>query len=138
MTDRWPSEPIPSTDVLYMRVHKQYLRPGRVSASCFKNRYDAGAGNGRSGMSTDWNRYATAEGCRSRARKPADNGVIALVVGHVREIPNQRVAHTPIQGRSDIPDNRAHTDVYGPKEDDPEIQALFARRCRLVLIPLAD
>ena len=131
MSDRWPSEPIPDTDLLYMRVHKQYIKPGRISAHCFRNHRDELTG--RAGMSTDWNKYATAEECRTRARRPEDNGVIELVVGRVRQIPQQTVEHTPIQGRADVPDNRAHTDVFGPKEEDPEIQVLFSRQSRLVL-----
>lgn len=115
-----------------MRVHKQYLtRPGRISASCFRNRRDSTTG--RVGMSTDWRKYATPEECRARARVPDDNGVIEMVAGRVeQEIPGQKVEHTPIQGRENIPDNRAHTDVIGPKEEDPEVQVLFSRTCRLV------
>lgn len=85
-------------------------------------------------MSTDWNKYATPEECRARARVPDDNGVVEMVAGRIeREIPEQKVEHTPIQGRGDIPENRAHTDVIGPKEEDPETQVLFSRKCRLVL-----
>lgn len=116
-----------------MRVHKQYLkRPGHVSASCFRNRRDDATD--RAGMSTDWRKYSTAQECRARARVPGDNGVIELVAARVeREIPGQSVEHTPIQGRADMADNRAHTDIFGPKEEDPETQVLFSRKCQLVL-----
>lgn len=133
MNGRWPSEPVSPQDLLFMRVHKQYLRrPGRISASCIRNRRDSATG--RVGMSTDWSKYATPEECRTRARGPDDNGVIEMGAGGIeQEIPEQKVEHTPIQGRDDIPDDRAHTDVIGPKEEDPETQVLFSRKCRLVL-----
>lgn len=135
MSEHWQPEPIPDDERLFMRVHKQYLKPNRVSIHCFRNHVDEQSG--RPGMSTDWSKYATAEECRARARRPSDNGVIELRVGQVRQIPGQTVEHTPIQGRSGFPDNRAHTDVFGPKEDDPEVQTLFARVCRLVLLPVS-
>jgi hypothetical protein len=75
----------------------------------------------------------TPEESRRRARIPDLNGVIELAVGDVRAIPEQVVEHTPIQNHPDpnIADNRAHSDGFGPKEEDPEIQRRFARICRI-------
>jgi hypothetical protein len=75
------------------------------------------------GMSTDWSRYATPQETRKRARKrpPSMYGVISLSVGKVRTIPFQRDKHTPIFNAPEDPDNpnnRAHTDVLGPKSKD--------------------
>jgi hypothetical protein len=44
------------------------------------------------------------------------------------------VEHTPIQNHPDtrIKYNRAHADVFGPK-DDPEIKRWFSRICRTVV-----
>jgi hypothetical protein len=126
MSGRWPSEPIPSNAKLFMRVHKNYMPDGEVTIACFRNHGE--------GMSTDWSKYSTAEECRARARNPQVNAVIEMGVGCVREIPGQTVVHTPIQGRPDIPDNRAHTDVYGEKRDN-EIRVRF-RRCSTLVLPL--
>ena len=64
------------------------------------------------GMSTDWQKYSTANETKSRARHPAENIIIALLAGAVREVPGQSVVHTP-----DIENNnRAHTDVFGEKK----------------------
>jgi hypothetical protein len=61
------------------------------------------------------------------------NAVVALNVGRVRTIPEQRVIHSPVQFDPELPDNRAHTDVAGPKESDPEVRRLFVRIATLVL-----
>ncbi|MEA2595027.1 MAG: hypothetical protein QOF01_1496 [Thermomicrobiales bacterium] len=104
-----------------------------MSPAFFKNARDPLTGRG--GMSTDGNRYSTPEESRQRAREPEANGVVELAVVDVRAIPEQIVEHTPIQNHPDpgVPDNRAHTDVCGPKEEDPEIQRAFSRICRVVI-----
>lgn len=96
----------------------------RVAPECFKNRPDKRTG----AMSTDWERYATTEDARRRRRIPTDNAIGMLVVGDVRATPEQTVMHSP------LPDNRAHTDIGGPKETaDLDVQAEFARIVRIVL-----
>ena len=70
-------------------------------------------------MSTDWEKYATANECRNRAKAPADNAVIRVNAGRIRRIPGQTVEHAP------IPENRAHTEVYGDKKSDPEVRVRF-------------
>ncbi|HKG24248.1 MAG TPA: hypothetical protein VKB09_01305 [Thermomicrobiales bacterium] len=92
MSDRWPVEDIPDTDTLYMRVHRQWLRDGNVLPGCFQNRPDEATG----AMSTDWAKYATPNETRQRAKRPEMNAVIALNVGQVRAIPEQRVVHSPV------------------------------------------
>jgi hypothetical protein len=135
VTDRWPDEPIPDEDPLYRWVHRQWFstKHGGVSPTFFKNASDPMTG--RAGISTDWNRYWTTEDARQRARDPAVNAVIEMTVGGVRAIPDQIVEHTPIQNHPDpyVRDNRAHADVFGPKEEAPEIQRTFARICRVVI-----
>lgn len=128
MTD-WLVEAIPDDAVYHMRVHRQYLHPdGSVRGGCFRNRPDD-----TGGMTTDWNRYATPHETRERARTPADNAVIALDVGRVHTIPDQVVIHSPVAGHSDVDDNRAHTDVRGSKEHDPEVRRRFQRIASIVL-----
>lgn len=123
MTVVWPIEDIPNEDALYMRVHRQWFRDSHVVPGSFRNRPDDATG----GMSTDWNRYATPGDTLQRARRPEDNAVIRFAVGDIRAIPEQQVEHAP------LPDNRAHTDVLGPKEQDPEIRRLFSRKYSLVI-----
>jgi hypothetical protein len=71
-------------------------------------------------MSTDWARYSTPHETRGRARRqpPSAYGVISLLVAAVQSIPLQWVRHSPIfhdPEDPEIPNNRAHTDVIGPK-----------------------
>ena len=77
-------------------------------------------------MSTDWDKYSSPEETLQRARNPADNGVIQMVVGDVRQVPGLRVEHTP-----DFPRNRAHTDVYGEKSTEARVKLL--RICTWVI-----
>jgi hypothetical protein len=129
MSDRWPVEEIPDDDTLYMRVHRQWMNDGSVLPGCFQNRPDEATG----AMSSDWAKYATTEETRQRARRPEMNAVIALNAGQVRAIPEQHVVHSPVQHDPVLPDNRAHTDIAGPKEADPEIRRLFVRIASLVI-----
>jgi hypothetical protein len=125
----WPVEEIPDDDALYMRVHRQWIKPdGSLWPVSSKNRPDDSGG-----MSTDWDRYSTPEETRSRGRRPADNAVIAMNVGAVRAIPEQSVVHSPIRGYPELPDNRAHTDVFGPKERDPKTRLQFLSVATMVL-----
>lgn len=131
VTSIWSAEEIPDQDLLFVRVHRMWLRKsGGVSPGFFKNRPDERTG----AMSTDWSKYSSAEETRLRARKPEDNAVGRLLVAEVRAIPDQIVVHTPIQNDPHLADNRSHTDVKGPKEEtDLEIQDRFASICAIVL-----
>ncbi len=81
------------------------------------------------GMSTDWEKYSTAEETRKRAQKspPEDNGVLRLNVGGVRAINPLSVEHKP------EPDNRAHTEVLGDKKKDPEVRLRLQRLAEWVI-----
>lgn len=90
-------------------------------------------------MSTDWSRYALPEqtqrgGLRSG---PEDNAVLSLNVGAVRAIPSQAlrqaVEHAPIFADPDVPDNRAHSEVVGPKNTETRIHYLRIYRTVLTL-----
>ena len=94
-----------------MRVHKNWRKSdGTAAASAFRNHGE--------GMSTDWEKYATPRDTRRRARQPEFNAVVSLHVGSVRQLPEQQVEHTPDVER----DNRAHTDVYGKKDEEVRIK----------------
>jgi len=116
MSKVWPTEQIPDEDLLFMRVHKNEIQGGAPIPGAFRNR---GEGD-QEGMSTDWSRYSTPETTKLRAANPAwKGGVIQMVVGDVRKIPSQTVAHAP------LPDNRAHTNVKGQKST--QARYLFMR-----------
>ena len=101
-----------------MGVHKTWFKPdGTLATGAFRNR---GAG-----MSTDWSKYATPEETRQRRRVPGDNAVVQMNVGQVRAVPGQSVTHTP------FPENRAHTDVFGEK--DEEARVLLRRASTIIL-----
>lgn len=142
MSDKpWESEAIPSDDELYVFIHCQWIRNERVVPGFFKNRPDEETG----AMSTDWSKYATPDATQQRARKPNVSGVGRLEVEAVRKIGEdtafqQTVVHTPVQNHPDLPDNRAHTDVGGPKETaDLDVQYQFSELCVLVrLVPNPD
>lgn len=121
ITAMWAIEEIPDEDALYMRAQRGYFRDGELIPGVFRDRQGA--------MSTDWSKYSTPEQSRSRARTPEDNAIIQLAVGRVRQEAKQSVQHEP------IPENRAHTNVYGQKDAEARVQLL--RICRTVL-PLDD
>lgn len=121
--EQWPQEEIPNECHLFLRVHKNNMREdGLPTAGAFRN-----IPKGVGGMSTDWDRYSDAWQTRLRARSPQDNAVLSLNAGDVRKVPNQRVQHTPDTAR----ENRAHTDVFGPK--GPEERLLLTRLARMVI-----
>jgi hypothetical protein len=103
-----------------MRVHRNDVIYGELKPDVFRNRPDPTRPHLPPAMSTDWSRYSTPEATRDRAvsSDPQDNGVISLNAGKVQGICQQRVQHTPKIADPTNPvstDNRAHTDVFGPK-----------------------
>ena len=114
----WGAEEIPDSHRLFMRVHVNGLLEGELHPGVFRE-IDGS-------ISTDWEKYSTAEKSRNRATQPEKNGVIALIAGGVRRIEGLAVRHSP-----DIAnDNRAHTDVLGvesPKGFPPAVQKTAIR-----------
>lgn len=92
-------------------------------------------------MSTDWCKYAKPRETQKRSGKEHLKGVGRFHVGSVREIgkytaDQQIVEHTPVQNDSELPDNRAHTDVRGPKEKgELKVQVMLSDLCSLILDP---
>jgi hypothetical protein len=98
----WPVEEIPDEDFVFLRVHKSFMEFGEdTPKGIFKDH--------EGGMSTDWDKYSTAQNTQSRAKCPSDNGVLKLNVGGVGAISGLSVVHEP------LPANRAHTEVFGEK-----------------------
>lgn len=94
-------EQIPDPDKLFYRIHKSYCIEGQIIPSVVRN-----IGGG---MSTDWQKYSTADQSRSRAAVPGDNGIVSVAAGRVRQVEDQTVEHCPSSN------NRAHTEIRGDK-----------------------
>ena len=95
-------EEIPDGDKLFYRVNDKTLRQGsEIHAGCFRQQ---GAGEQR-GMSTDWERYSSAEQCRNRARRPLENSIVSFTKGGLERINGVDVFHAPEK------DNRSHANV---------------------------
>lgn len=110
----YPAEAIPDQDNLYLRVHRNHFLRGEILSPAFK-------GHPPGALSTNWCKYSTPKEARAQGRQPPENyGVVGLRVGAVRKIPQQVVLHSP------LPENRAHTDVRGPKGTDEVIDGFVA------------
>jgi hypothetical protein len=108
-----------------MRVHRHdMLSRAAVQPGAFRNHPTK-----HDGMSTNWEKYATAEDTRRQGRQaPTEYAVIQMVVEEILQIPQQSVEHTP-----DVEnDNRAHTDVFGPKDARTRVE--FMRRYRIEIV----
>jgi hypothetical protein len=123
----WESEDIPDAASLYMRVPRQLVEFGEPYINAFRNQPSPS-----DGMSTDWDKYSTPEETRARGMRPADNAVISLPVGRVRELPSLTVKHTPVNYPPEKR-NRAHTDIYGPKKKNSEERRHLSRIYTIVL-----
>jgi hypothetical protein len=127
----WPIEDVPDTDVVYRRVHTSRVIDGVARPSAFPL---------KDGLSTDWQKYSTAEQARKRAPKPSDNGIVSLQIGKVRAVPLE-VKHTPIQRSSQqtsrggvhIEPNQAHVDVIG--EDTLEMRIKLSELAKMEILP---
>lgn len=141
--DIWMKEYIPDESLLYCYVHKK----GEVNhitrqplERAFRNTpYDTGTDK-----SSDWNKYSTPEATRNRLAKqpkrtggfknPNDYCILQLSVQKIRsEIPSQKIKHDPIQNHQYLPDNRAHTKIFGEK--DPEVRLKFVDISEWVIPP---
>jgi hypothetical protein len=109
---KWPSEIIPDGDLLFMRIHQDWIPGGELNLGVFR---DHGIG-----MSTDWAKYATALDTKNRARDPNKNEVLSFNARDLRSVPLE-IQHTPDEQNN----NRAHTDVIGEKT--PKVRVLLSR-----------
>lgn len=123
------AEDIPSGHLLFMRVSSKHVESVEgtlvVGSVAFRNH---GSDPETKGMSSDWCHYASPQKTRkgSPDRAASEFGVVSLLVRKVRDIPLQCVVHTPVCRDPEDqknPNNRAHTDVRGPKSKD-ETKAL--------------
>ena len=78
----WLIERIPDEDRLFYRIHKSYIVEGEVVPGAFQERGE----DDTRGMSTDWEKYSTAESAWLRSKIPTDNGIVEFIVGEIRAI----------------------------------------------------
>jgi hypothetical protein len=119
----WAIEKIPDLASVFMRAHETYFRDGDLMPGVFT------AKNG--GLSVDWDKYSSKEETRNRAKNPAQNAVLSLSVGGVRQIKGLDVEHRP------EPANHAHSEIDLPddREELTEIR-VFLLRLADIVIPL--
>ena len=109
----WSKEVIPDGSSVLLRVHKNLIPDGEVRPNVFRDQGE--------GMSVDWREYSTALETRNRGKIPADNAVISLPAGGIRQIEGLSVEHDPVQENSldesgnPRKPNRAHSEVIGEK-----------------------
>ena len=122
----WLAEEIPDSDLLYLRVHRNHAPDGELGFAAFRDHSPPGNALAKAGMSTHWSKYADPEEIiEHKTRSPQDNGIVQMLVGDVRAIPRLSVEHTP------LPDDRSHTDVFGPK--DTQSRLALQRACSWVI-----
>jgi hypothetical protein len=132
MPECFPVEEIPDEDYLFMAIKRKFIADdGTWTTAAFRN---GGVGEAR-GMSTDWEKYSTAEQTQCRIGPSELHGVLRMSVRAIREIPIYKVAHDPRC------DNQAHTNVTGPKSGDEktdQIDRMTIQLARQRLMALAE
>lgn len=119
----YPVEIIPNSSKVFFRIHKNWIRAGKVNPGVFK---EVGPDDKKS-MSTDWDKYSTPNISLSRARNPEVTGIIHFIVDNLRSL-NLNVTHSPIYCKCQSKDNRSHTDVNGkdkPIDDEIRLKLLY-------------
>ena len=116
----WSKEVIPDSSSVLLRLHQNLIPDGEVRPNVFR---DQGGG-----MSVDWREYSTALETRNRGKIPADNAVISLPAGGIRQIEGLVVEHDPVQENSfdkngnPLRPNRAHSQVIGEKTTERRLK----------------
>ncbi len=80
----------------------------------------------------EWNKYATPEQARSRAKVPHDNAIIAMGVASVRQVrEGLDVEHVPLN------ENRAHSEINLPTDSVEQAQVrVLLSRIAMMILPL--
>jgi len=114
-------------DRLFIAIHvSQFDENGQVRIGAFA----------KEELSTDWEKYSTAEQSQARRRVPGDNAIGALVAGAVRQIEGQEVVHDPDpigdpHREPPLEPNRAHALIRGRKSTKERV--LLRDRCTIVI-----
>ncbi len=113
----WTVEDIPDPDKLFFRIHQTFIHSGEVKPKVFVERGTDSA----KGMSTNWDKYSTAQNLKDGARVPEDNGIASFITGEIRNI-GLKVNHAPLE------DNQSHTNISGlpgnPKDTKFRLQMM--------------
>lgn len=104
--DLWRVEEIPDGDSLFYRVSVNWL-------GADKKPHPGIFRENKGSISADWEKYSTAKETRARQGRPERFAVLPINVGGIREIAGLEVKHSPTQNVAGLPDNQAHTDVFG-------------------------
>lgn len=146
MSEIWPIEEIPTSATLYCRVHKNFIssKTGKPKETAFHNTPRDG-----DNLSSDWNKYTTAEESRARIglqinprknifKTPEDFYIIEFQVQDILDhVPDQSVTHDPVQNIPEVvgtPNNRSHAIIIGEK-NDPEIRLKLVDICEWAIGP---
>lgn len=113
------AEDIPDTDLLFKWIPRSRFQ----NDGCPDPNFLVDIG---SGMSTSWNKYATALDCKNSTNRPESVGVVSFDVKKVRAL-LLSVEHTPKHW------SQAHSDVKGPKT--AEIQVKLSRMAEMAVKP---
>ncbi|TGM04878.1 hypothetical protein EHQ76_07495 [Leptospira barantonii] len=114
-------EEIPDEDYIFYRVHKNLTdNKNEILPNVFRDKGTS--------MSTDWERYSSAQDTQDRGKTPTDNFILKLNVGKVRSKITLQVEHDPID------DNQAHTSVLGEKDTEARIHLM---RISKIILPLS-
>lgn len=114
------SESIPDSDLLWRWVPRNKINSkARPTPAAFKEH--------GTGMSTDWNKYSTAEESRRRSPRPSDFGIARFCVANIRAL-TLTVAHSPRDW------DQAHSDVTGI--GDEEIRMKLRDLAIMELLPI--
>ena len=122
--DLWQVEEIPDCDSLFYRFPVGDLPANRKP---FPGMFRQNKGS----ISTDWERYSTASQTRARQGRPERFAVVRMIVGGIRAIDGLTVSHSPTQNIERLPDNRAHTDIFGMEPPAPPTNPDFGRKLRI-------
>lgn len=112
-----PIEQIPDDAFVYMRAHSQFFRDEELQPGVFRIHLG--------GMSVDWDKYATPEETRKRAKAPEQNAVLSMPVRGIRAIDSLRVEHKP------LPENRAHSEVLNFPDGGEDLTEIRVRLRRI-------
>lgn len=132
--ERWEQEEVPSSDILYVRVHEDKINKkgpdiGLPKANAFHNTPKDGPD-----LSSDWNKYSDPMKSREQIGKeyrhntvqfknPANFFIVSLLIKDILDLNlKQTIEHTPRQENFPLesdgsPWNRAHCSIIGSDEE---------------------
>ena len=127
----WQKEEIPDKDFIYRRIHKNELDEDDPTFIPPNNFHEI-----ETGISTDWDKYSTAEESLQRAKNPELTCIIRIQAKKVRMLEQLIVEHIPILT------NRAHSEIQGlnnhPKPKRVKLRLKLAEFSEWVINPFVN